>query len=821
MGQGADGARDGAGRTLAGLLTAALLAALLLGAPAGAAPDATPARLAGGERTATAGAVARAAFPTPPSSRTALLARAGDFPDALAAAGLAGALDAPILLTPTDRLAPATAATLDDLAVERVVILGGASAISEAVVSELGPDRTVERIAGRDRYETAARIGAALIAAREADGAAAPDTVVIVRGDQFADALAGGAPAFAEGWPLLLTEPTRLPPAAAMTLDDLRPSRALVLGGAAAVGSEVVAALETRGIAVTRVAGPTRTGTARALADHLATRGWPVGTALLARGDDFADALAAAPLAGRERAPILLATAPDVLGDDGAAWLADRCPAVGRLVAVGGGAALSERTLDAAHHARLDCVPLPSPLELTYRVEAPDAATADALAGKAEGVLGDPRGWALDGAIRFRRITGAADLTLRLAPSEAIAAAHPACRPGRSCRVGDELWLDGAEWSAPPAAWRGREPDFRTYLINHLVGHWLGVPASSCAGGPAPVMADQTADLHGCTPEHRPSAAERERARRRHVPPVTLAFGGDVHGEGRVRSHLLAGGNPLSEVALLLQRADLAVVNLETAVGTSGRPQPGKTYTFQAPPVLLDALRAAGVDVVSLANNHALDYGHAALAETIALARAARVAPVGAGRNAAEAYAPALFRANRRTVAVVGLSRVLPAGWAAGPGRAGIASAYDVAAAERAVRAAAERADVVVVMIHWGVELAECPDGHQLDLARRLTAAGADVVAGHHPHVLQGIQRIGPSLVHLSLGNFVWYHSREPSRYTGVWTVEVDGRGAVADRFDPAVIDQLGRPVPATGALAARIAGDVAARSPGGGRCRF
>jgi poly-gamma-glutamate synthesis protein (capsule biosynthesis protein) len=305
------------------------------------------------------------------------------------------------------------------------------------------------------------------------------------------------------------------------------------------------------------------------------------------------------------------------------------------------------------------------------------------------------------------------------------------------------------------------------------------------------------------------------------VPPVTIAFAGDVHGERMVGEQLRAGQNPLEAIAPVLEAADLAILNLETAVGTSGSPEPGKTFTFRAPPELLPALRAASVDVVSLANNHALDYGQAALAETIVRSREAGLAPVGAGADEAAARAPALLRVNRRDVAVVGLSRVLPAGWAAGPGRAGIASAHDVAAAQAQVRAAEAQADIVVVLIHWGVELAECPDGTQLDLARRLTAAGADVVAGHHPHILQGVQRLGPALVHHSLGNFVWYHNRAPSRFTGVWTVELDGRGALSDRFTPAEIDGRGRPVPAGGALGAQILADVAARSPGGGRCRF
>jgi poly-gamma-glutamate synthesis protein (capsule biosynthesis protein) len=263
-------------------------------------------------------------------------------------------------------------------------------------------------------------------------------------------------------------------------------------------------------------------------------------------------------------------------------------------------------------------------------------------------------------------------------------------------------------------------------------------------------------------------------------------------------------------MAPALRDADVAVINLETAVGSLGEPEP-KQYVFQASPDLLRAAQSAGVDVVNLANNHSLDYGRDALAETIANARAAGLAVVGAGRDAAEAYAPAVLGPPGRRVAVVGLTRVHGGGWAAGPDRAGVASAYDVSASVGAVRAAAAAADHVVVMIHWGIENTRCPDGDVQALADRLVAAGADVVAGHHPHVLQGVHQRGRALVAFSLGNFVWYHHRSPTDVTGVLTARIDGGGVRSHRFEPARIDDTGTPQPMAAAEADRVRREVAA----------
>jgi poly-gamma-glutamate capsule biosynthesis protein CapA/YwtB (metallophosphatase superfamily) len=280
-----------------------------------------------------------------------------------------------------------------------------------------------------------------------------------------------------------------------------------------------------------------------------------------------------------------------------------------------------------------------------------------------------------------------------------------------------------------------------------------------------------------------------------------VAFAGDVHGEGPVRDLLDRGENPLAAMADRLQAADLVAVNLETPVAHPGTGTPqSKQYVFLADVELLDALARSGVDVVNLANNHALDHGPEALLETIDHARQAGLTPVGAGANAAEAYRPAYFRVRNRTIAVLGLSRVVPPGWAATATKAGVASAYDERTTMQAIRSAKAQADDVVVMIHWGVELARCPGDDIVGLAHRLHQAGATVVAGHHPHVLQGISNGDEGVTAFSLGNFVWYHDEPPTYETGVLEVELGLSG--------------GRPRPTF--LPARVGGDGRTRFLGG-----
>ncbi|MEA3078129.1 MAG: hypothetical protein QOF60_3037 [Actinomycetota bacterium] len=275
---------------------------------------------------------------------------------------------------------------------------------------------------------------------------------------------------------------------------------------------------------------------------------------------------------------------------------------------------------------------------------------------------------------------------------------------------------------------------------------------------------------------------------------ATLAFAGDVHGEGPVRDLLERGENPLAAMADRLQAADLVAVNLETPVAHPGTGTPqSKQYVFLAGTELLDALVRSGVDIVNLANNHALDHGPEALLETIDHARQAGLTPVGAGANAAEAYRPAYFRVRSRTIAVLGLSRVVPPGWAATATKPGVASAYDERTAMQAIRNAKAQADDVVVIVHWGVELARCPGDDIVGLAHRLHQAGASIVAGHHPHVLQGISNGDEGVTAYSLGNFVWYHDEPPTNETGVLEVELGLEGRPRPTFLPARVGGDGR----------------------------
>lgn len=301
--------------------------------------------------------------------------------------------------------------------------------------------------------------------------------------------------------------------------------------------------------------------------------------------------------------------------------------------------------------------------------------------------------------------------------------------------------------------------------------------------------------------------------------PVTLTFGGDVHAEPPIDGVLARGDNPLADLTPAFSDADIAVINLETAVGTTGSPA-DKSYTFQAPETLWPALVAAGVDVVNLANNHALDFGQEGLAETIAGARAAGLRVVGAGANADEAYAPALFEVGGRTVAIVGLTRVMPViEWGAAAERPGLASAYDVPAAVAAVQRAAATAEHVIVTIHWGKELEACPVDHQHELATALTAAGADVIAGHHAHRLQGLEQRGGTVIAYGLGNLVFYAQRDEARDTALLTVTLDDQGARDPTLLPARIDAEGTPRLLDPPAATQLRDQVTALTPGAGTC--
>jgi poly-gamma-glutamate capsule biosynthesis protein CapA/YwtB (metallophosphatase superfamily) len=287
--------------------------------------------------------------------------------------------------------------------------------------------------------------------------------------------------------------------------------------------------------------------------------------------------------------------------------------------------------------------------------------------------------------------------------------------------------------------------------------------------------------------------------------PVTIAFGGDVHFEGGIARRLARDpATTFGPIAGVLRRADLAVVNLETAITERGTPAP-KEFTFRAPPSAFAALDAAGVDVATMANNHGADYGVVGIRDSLAAARQAGLPVIGIGGDAEQAFRAHRFDVNGQRIAVIGATQVLDsnlaAAWSAGDGKPGLASAYDERRLLRAVRAARAAADTVVVDLHWGRELEGCPIDRQRALAPRLVAAGADVVVGSHAHVLLGGGYLRGAYVHYGLGNFVFYARGGVTARSGVLLLTVRGRAVTRAEWVPAVISG-GIPLPLEGAAA-------------------
>ncbi|MFF7456923.1 CapA family protein [Kitasatospora sp. NPDC008115] len=290
---------------------------------------------------------------------------------------------------------------------------------------------------------------------------------------------------------------------------------------------------------------------------------------------------------------------------------------------------------------------------------------------------------------------------------------------------------------------------------------------------------------------------------------ITVAFAGDVHFEGRTEARLAVRPpeTALGPIAKTLSAADLAVLNLETAITERGAAEP-KTYTFRTSPKALTALKDSGVDVVSLANNHAVDFGADGLADTLAAKASSPVPVVGFGRNSEEAYAPYVTTVRGVKVAVVAASQVedlTNQKWRAGANKPGIASALDAAALVKAVGEAKRQAPVVLVYLHWGDEGKACPTGAQTAIAKKLAAAGATAVVGTHAHTMVGSGMLGGTYIGYGFGNFLWYGTSNyaNSNETGVTTLTIGPDGKVlGEEFVPATIDDKGVPVPQTGATA-------------------
>jgi poly-gamma-glutamate capsule biosynthesis protein CapA/YwtB (metallophosphatase superfamily) len=252
---------------------------------------------------------------------------------------------------------------------------------------------------------------------------------------------------------------------------------------------------------------------------------------------------------------------------------------------------------------------------------------------------------------------------------------------------------------------------------------------------------------------------------------IVLGFAGDVcldEASGPVTKYMKEGHRILSlfseDLLEEMKHADLMMINNEFAYSTRGKKEENKSFTFRAHPDRVKILEDMGVDIVSLANNHALDYGQDALIDTFRTLDIAGIDYVGAGETMSRAKAPIYKTVANKTIAYVAASRVIfDMSWYATDITPGMVGTYDPAIIVESIKEAKENSDFVVMFVHWGIERNSHPEKYQRKLAQAYIDAGADVVVGCHPHVMQGFEYYQGKLIAYSLGNYLFNNATKKS----------------------------------------------------------
>jgi hypothetical protein len=234
---------------------------------------------------------------------------------------------------------------------------------------------------------------------------------------------------------------------------------------------------------------------------------------------------------------------------------------------------------------------------------------------------------------------------------------------------------------------------------------------------------------------------------------ISIAAIGDISFQGRHAYH--PSSEPFRQIAHILRSHDLVIGNLESPLVTGGTQLPEKCC-LRGSPEWAGILKDSGFDVLSLANNHIMDYGPSGMYQTLGALDKAGICHVGAGRTIQEANAPLLLERAGEKIAILARSSVIVRSPCYASERQPGAAFLDEEELITNLRECKGVADIVILLIHWGVEEYELPTPEQRNWAKKFAKAGADLVLGHHPHVLQGIERVGNSLVAYSLGNFLF-----------------------------------------------------------------
>ena len=291
---------------------------------------------------------------------------------------------------------------------------------------------------------------------------------------------------------------------------------------------------------------------------------------------------------------------------------------------------------------------------------------------------------------------------------------------------------------------------------------------------------------------------------------LVIAAVGDIMLDGSAREIMQEQGydHAFDKMRPWLQKADIAFGNLEGPLTDRGEPAPDKKYLFRSPPAkVAEALKAAGFDVVSLANNHSLDYGSVGLADTIAALDKVGVHHVGAGENLAVARQAAILHRNGLKVAFLAYSLTFPEEFWATANRAGTVFGYREIV-EGDIRAAKQKADIVVASFHWGQESKTQLRPYQVALGHAAINAGASLVIGHHPHILQSVERYKDGVILYSMGNFAFGSYSPNAKVSALAEIEFNGNKLTQVRLQPINvfnIQVLFQPQPLVGEAAANV----------------
>jgi poly-gamma-glutamate capsule biosynthesis protein CapA/YwtB (metallophosphatase superfamily) len=281
---------------------------------------------------------------------------------------------------------------------------------------------------------------------------------------------------------------------------------------------------------------------------------------------------------------------------------------------------------------------------------------------------------------------------------------------------------------------------------------------------------------------------------------ATVIFGGDLN--FAYKFELAMQVRPIKVFALwkCIGKYDLMMVNLENAV-TQSVDSVKKEFVFKMKPEYLSQLRSAGISIVNCANNHTADFGVEGILETTQQLDSAGIRHTGIGRNLAESRKPVVLKVNDVRIGFLGY----------GGSRAFIASRTQPGTTSRApwlifedIKRLRPRVDFIVINLHWGDELESKPDSNQITLAHRMIENGADLIVGHHPHVLQGIERYQGKVISYSLGNFVFGgNSKSANSETAVLKVRFT-KGTMEVQPIPVSIRNW-QPVPADSSVSHRV----------------